>query len=771
MSRREARHSRSGEQIDRLVKSIAAAKGWSMTRTMTYIGQHTHFSPDMIHRWRRGNYCPSPETLEILIHLGREDAGLAREWGESLLNAARYADTTNLVNQLWGPKAIRTIPCNLPARDYTKLIGRQAETEHLLELLSPRRAAHFITVDGIGGVGKTALVLEAAYSCWRVSTGEETSTKVPSFDAIIFVSAKQQYLTPIGILPGRDAKRTLRDIIREIASTLDRLEIAQIAPQGQFERVHRALGQQKTLLIVDNLETMEDKQEIMAFLYELPPLVKVVVTSRERTLPFSPIRLEQLSQEAALNLITMEAQEKEAEISSEQTFDLYRHIGGIPAALVYAVGQIAGGYSLKTVLEKVRQAGSDVARFCFEGSLGPLRGQPAHRLLMAIAMFPKPPLRSAVASTAGLVADQTAIEDGLALLRRLSLVKQQEGRYTLLPLTREYALSELAAQPSFEKEARWRWIEWYRDFVEEHGEKDWDDWHIRYDKIEEEWTNLLAVFDWCAVHEEYKHIQYFWQERQMVRFSHIYEHWDDRLFWLDWLIQEAKKRGDWAHAVKAMVDLAFTYTLMGQLEDANNLLQEAWKMHEYADLRVQLIVTQKIANLCLQRKEYGQALSWLDQAELLLGELTVSEKLKPILGEREYNRRLVDFQSNRGLVFFKKRDYDQAETCYREVIKLAQTIGWQRVVIYAQNHLAHIAIMQGRLDEAEILLKISLPIDKDKRLAAFHKLTRAFFQQKKGNIEEACQLTKEAYEAYERLGMQQEAQEAEELLQTLQTVR
>jgi len=768
MSRRKAQYPRAGEQINRLVKSIAAAKGWKMTKTMEYISQCTHYGPDMVHRWRQGNNCPSPNILEILVHIGKEEANLPREWGESLLNAARYTDTTNLVNQLWGPKSLRTILCNLPARNYTKLIGREAETEYLLELLSPQRAAHLITVDGIGGVGKTALVLEAAYSCWKASTGEEISSKVPSFDAIIFVSAKQQYLTPIGILPGRDAKRTLRDIIREIASTLDRLEIFQIAPQDQLEHVHRALGQQRTLLIVDNLETMEDKQEIMTFLYELPPLVKVIITSRERTYVFSPIRLEQLAQEAALNLIEKEAQEKDAEINSEQAFDLYRHIGGIPAALVYAVGQIASGYSLKTVLEKIPQAGSDVARFCFEGSLAPLRGQPAHRLLMAIAMFHRLPLRSAIASTAGLVADQTAVEDSLALLQRLSLVKQQDGRYTLLPLTREYALSELAAQPLFEQEARQRWVRWYQDFAEGFGDNDWEDWSIRCDKIEKEWENLLSVFDWCAAHEQYQEIRIFWQEKQLVRFAHISGYWDDRLFWLNWLMQGAKKRGDWVNAVKAMVDLGLTLTLMNQLDDAYELLQQAWEMHEYAELRLQLIIAQKIANLCVQQKAYSEALSWLDRAKNLLNELTASEKRKPILGKREYDRRVADFQSNRGFYFFMKKDYEQAEACYREAIKLAQPIGWQRVVIYAQNHLAYIAIMQDKLDEAEALLKKSLPVDKDKRLVAFHKLIYAYFYQKKHHIDEAQRLAKEAFEAYERLGMKREAQEASELLQILQ---
>jgi hypothetical protein len=581
-----------GKQIDRLVHGLMEKKNWKVAGAMAHIGQRTGYSPDMVYRWRQGNLCPSIETVEELVKIGKEDTDLPREWGESLLQAAHHADTTEIVNKWWGLKEIRSIPCNLPSRDLTHLVGRQVEIAHLFELLSPKLGTALITVDGIGGVGKTALVHEVADCCWRVSTGEESNAKVPRFDAIIFVSAKQQYLTPDGILPGHEAKRTLRDIARKIASTLGYSEITYASPDEQLSDVRKALGNQRTLLIVDNLETMEDKQEIMSFLYELPGSVKVVITTRERVLAFSPIRLEQLSQEEALILIERECQAKEAELSGEQKLDLYHHIGGVPAALIYAIGQIASGYSIETVLKRIPEAGSDVARFCFEGSLAPLRGQAAHHLLMAMAMFPKPPVQSALAEVAGLTSDLIAVEEGLTQLIRLSLMRQQEGRYMMIPLTREYALSELAAHAPFEQEARPRWVNWYLHFTEEFGGKDWDDWNSRNERINVEWENLLAVFDWCAAHEHYDIIKTFWHERDMFRFTNIQGYYDDRLIWLNWLIQAAEKRGDWSYAVRAMADIGFTLTLMNQFDEADAHLKRAWEIHKYAKLRTQLILTQ-----------------------------------------------------------------------------------------------------------------------------------------------------------------------------------
>ncbi|SRR6266567_2837609 len=548
-----------GEHITRLIRTLVAVKGWSMTAATAFVAERAGYSPDMIHRWRQGRGKPLPETTRILAEIGRTEANLDREWGESFLHAAYYPDAMALLIELWGTRELRKIPCNLPTPGYTGFVGRRKEIAELLALLSPQYAANLITVDGIGGVGKTALVLEAAYRCLRASTGEVSNRQLPTFDAVLFVTAKQQYLTPGGLLTGIMTQPALHDLFREVGLALDRHEIIQASPQDQPLKVRDALSRQRTLLVVDNLETMEDKQEIMAFLFRLPPQVKVVITTRERTL-YTPIRLEEMEEEESLHLIEKEAREKSVILSREQALSLYHRLGGIPAALVYAIGQVASGYSVETVLDKVRDASGDVAHFCFEGSVAPLRGKVPHALLMAMALFPKRPVREAIAHAAGMHANPLAVEDGLAQLQRLSLVSQQDGRYHMLPLTREYALAELAAHPVFEREARKRWVEWYIHFAEEYGGKDWKEWHIHFDRVEEEWENLLAVFNWCGLHERYDELRIFWQPESKGGIEHvasIYGYWNDRLTWLHWLIQASERRGDWTAAVRALLDVGY----------------------------------------------------------------------------------------------------------------------------------------------------------------------------------------------------------------------
>ena len=77
---------------------------------------------------------------------------------------------------------------NLPARSYSQFIGREEEMQKILDFLDHKHASHLITIDGIGGVGKTTLALEAAYLCLE-ATQKQLYDK-PHFEAFVFTSAK-----------------------------------------------------------------------------------------------------------------------------------------------------------------------------------------------------------------------------------------------------------------------------------------------------------------------------------------------------------------------------------------------------------------------------------------------------------------------------------------------------------------------------------------------------------------------------------------------------
>ena len=707
----------------------------------------------------------SAETAREQLALHRKQLEATALLGESVQRA--LLQLTDAVEQKLLPAAaagelppVRPYQ-NLIPKNYAEFIGREEEMRKLMRFLSPEYGLNIITVDGIGGVGKTSLALEAAYRCLQASreqfpSSEGSGVGLPTFDAIIFTSAKQDALTAGGILPRHQAQRTLRDIFQEISRTLDRPDIIRATPEEQPKRVRDNLARQQTLLIVDNLETIEDKQGILAFLYELPANVKVVITTRERQ-SIAPIRLTELPEPQGLQLIRQKAEEMSVTLNAAQAKDLYRVTGGIPAAIIYAVGQIATGYTVQTVIERIRSATSDVARFCFQGSVEPLRGTPAHHLLMAIAIFPKNPVREALATVAGYAADPITIEEGLVRLQRLSLVTQVEERYSLLPLTREYALAELAAYPDFEKEARERWIGWYLQFVQKYGGYEYKEWHIQYDRLDEEWENIQELLSWCTKQEQYANFKNLWNE--MTRFTDLYGYWDARLMWIDWLIQASEKRGELSVLVEQLTAKGGTFLRMGQLDKALPVLQEAWNLRRYSnDLKDIIRIAYSIAETLSSQAKYNEVPQWLEQSQSLANNLSLEEERK---------RYTLYILYRHARFSFLHGNYKQAEEQVKQLIQESHLIDWQRGVVFAQVLLANIKIALRELDQAQHLLETWFPVvtrNKDKQGIAIYKRGFVRLSQACGNYDEMRRWAKEALDDFERLGMIPDADEMRVLL-------
>ncbi|MGK7901447.1 MAG: NB-ARC domain-containing protein [Hormoscilla sp.] len=660
------------------------------------------------------------------------------------------------------------IPLNLPRRQYIKFIGRQTELKQLLKLISLDYRHPFITVDGIGGVGKTALVLEAAYLCLEASRSGKSPLNAPIFDAFIFTSAKQDVLWPTGIVSQLQRQSTLRDIFREISRTLDDQSIIQATAEDQLNRVYESLGRQRTLLIVDNMETVEDeeKDKVVAFLSNLPHSAKAVITTREHVPLFSPIRLNSLPKEESLQLIDQQASEKGVTLSQEESEELYNRFGGIPVALIYLIGQLASGYPLKRILERSVSLPEDIARFCFDGSVQPLREQPAHKLLMSVAIFSDAAVWDAVAEVAGLKMEPDKVDKGFVKLQRLSLVHQKEGRYGMLSLTREYVFTELAQNPEFEKEARERWVNWYLDFAQKYGGLDWDEYHIHYDYLDEEWGNLLAVLHWCAIQapEYYEDVRDLW--KNINDYADRYGYWDELRFWLDWLIEASQRRGEWSTAVYAMSEKIWNLVQMAgddTLKVADQLSEEAWSLHSYANSRVLILLANYRAILCVRQKRYGEARHRLNVLEeLVSNDRNIEERLR--------KRLLMNVLYYRAEIYFFECDYDRAKQLYEKDLQLAEDINWLVAIIFDWNSLANIAIKKGDLEEAETLLNTGLPVaERNKHfvLIANYQASFARLEKARGNTEKAWEWATKAKDGFQRLGMTEDSEEMRCLLDEL----
>jgi len=150
--------------------------------------------------------------------------------------------------------------------DDTGFIGRKKERAALKKILiSDHRV---ITVVGEGGKGKTALALRVCNDI--LDEGGLV------FDRIVWVSMKTRQLTPEGVREIADAIDSVGKLVDVIFKAI--LVGTNASELSSWDRVIEQMKATKTLLVIDNLETIGG--EIRDLLLNIPSGSKVLLTSR-----------------------------------------------------------------------------------------------------------------------------------------------------------------------------------------------------------------------------------------------------------------------------------------------------------------------------------------------------------------------------------------------------------------------------------------------------------------------------------------------------------
>lgn len=668
---------------------------------------------------------------------------------------------------------------NFPLQKSLQLISRKTELEKLLINISPNYRQHITVLEGRDGVGKTELILKAIDICCNAQN-IDFEIEIPRFEAIIFTSIKQSSPAHFGISNLPEVEPTLQKIFRNIALALKDGTILKARAEDQVKIVYQRLRKQTTLLIIDNLETLDskDRDQVLSFLANLPNTTQAIITTRNGVVSFFSIRLEKLSKEESFQLIDQQAKFKGVSFTAYKKERIYRRFGGIPAALIYAVGRRAMGYSLKMVLglsPTLSEFPEDLVRLSFESSIFHLRKQPAHKLLLSIAIFQDAPSKDALVTVAGLANDLDA-EKGLIQLETLSLVQKQDERYHIRATTREYILVELSKYRGFQEETRKRWIEWYMEFTQKYGGKDWQNWREQYDYLDLEKENIFSVLYWCSSQDLYHEVQELW--KNIDTYIDLSGHWQVRRYWWKWLIKESDRRADLPTYVKALSERAWTLTLMGKnnLSEAAEEFAKAVNLHEYADLEVQSRLFCYIAVHRLIKRRYNQALNCLSKAGKCLK--------KADLDELELIREKVYIKYHKAEVIYHqwKRDkhkldkvksqerLQKSKKLFQNVLLQAQKIGWERFVNYTQCWLGKILIDEENFEKAKEILDEGLKIannNSDTRRIAYFQKNLSTLHYKCGNLKETKEFAASALENFEEEGIEEDAQEMQELLKCL----
>ena len=757
--------SRGQEEVARrIVEDRARRAGYVGKEAEKYIDKKLEGIVNTLPKWNQKKATPNDADVEVLLSLGKDNQLPREEWAEKLCHF--FEKPVELVNKVYGaidqPKVLTNLPKRLAP---TKFVGREAEIEKLLAFLSPASTPPLIWVDGIAGVGKTELVLEVAYRCKDAVMYKNTNPDIPQFQAIIFVSAKQEQLGSGGVesIPIKEQQRTLHQICLEVGKTLNRPNIRTASTEQQsLERTREALAAYPTLLIIDNLETIDrdNIKTIFDFVFKLPRNVRVIATSRAFAI-YSPITLPSLPEKESLDLISLLSGNS---WDYDQQMAVYKKIGGVPAALIYAAAQMLNPFtdggkqrSLDDVVNDFIVG--DVSRFYFGELAKSLAGDPALDLLLAVSIFPKRPHQDAVIYVADLDSDFVAAKDGLTKLHNQNLITGRDHRYDMLPLTREYALAELSNHPEFKSRAYDRWVHWYLDFVDRYGGFAQGRDSNNFDQIEEEWPNLLEVFRWCDIQNKYDYLKRFWASELggfngVDEFADQYGYWADKLHWLRKLIPLAEAHQDWAFAAFAECSRAWTLNRLGgeNLEESEHLLMHALSLRSLLEIRLLCNVLKTLGDLYVLQGKTTQALQVLEEAE--------THATTSTLPERECARLLCSIYYYQGECYLAAQQKDLAKAKYESILELSKRHMLVRRQMVSQIKLADIATDQSHTAEAEPMLSNSLSIaeqNRDSRRVAMARYVLAKLRHKQGLTIETCTEAKKALALFEDLGMQYES--------------
>lgn len=301
--------------------------------------------------WRRG-YIPEKRLeLEMLARelVRRGQGKLDRMWLEKLLRCANFPSEA-LSEELFPIDDSHTDHLynrSLPGRDYGQLAGREKIINDIISLLQMPDGFPIIAICGQGGIGKTAVLLEASYRCIDQN----------SFDSVIWMSASHLSFSGVELLGNY---MTFEAILDVIGSTLAESDFSKQVLIEKKQRVKMMLANRRVLIVLDNMETaIEPQNNIVEQLAPLLGFSRVLLTSRHHFRgelhQISLTGLDQTESLALIKQIGLSHDIKKVQMaSSNELQSITETIGGSPLAIKLVVGQL-NLFDIEIVLKYLRE--------------------------------------------------------------------------------------------------------------------------------------------------------------------------------------------------------------------------------------------------------------------------------------------------------------------------------------------------------------------------------------------------------------------------------
>jgi tetratricopeptide (TPR) repeat protein/transcriptional regulator with XRE-family HTH domain len=681
---------------------------WSQQDVADRIGT-THLN---VSRWERGLTKPGPYFRSKLCSLfgkSEQELDLASTPASSSPPHAESVSTST--ETLLDPA--------IPLQPTIRLIGRDAELNRLKRRLLTSGNVALTALNGLPGVGKTALAIELVH---------DPEVRARLSDGILWAA-----LGPEPHLPGLLSRwGAMLGISSTETASLSDSEAWAIA-------LRRAIGSRSMLLVIDDAWRLEDALTLKVG----GPNCAHLVTTRFPNIATAIAAdgatvLHELGENEGITLLRMLAPTV-IEREERKAHDLVHAVGGLPLALTlmgnYLRMHSYGGQTRRIDAALARLSNAE-ERLHIEEQRGPTErhsslpsgaslslqsvfavtdqqlDEQARTALYILSVFPSKP--NSFSEEAALAIADCAAPILDALFDAGLLESSVSGRYTLHQTIADYARLHLQDVTVYE-----RFIAYFTDFTEVH-KKD-------YELLEQESNLILAALEiaykmgrWeplvrcaCAfapfllVRGMYavaeQHLKRAYNAAIVLNDSYVIS------TTLLYLGKIAQNQGNYEQAVRYWQEGLELAREMGDSERTSALLNDLgwvmWKRGEYAEAESYLQEGLMLARHVKDQERISSLLQVLgsvadSRGDYIKAEIYLQEGLA-LARLSEDRERICTMLINLGATLGAQGNYSQAEDYFREGLALARQIGHRELISLLLSNLGATVVEQGNYSQAE----------------------------------------------------------------------
>jgi tetratricopeptide (TPR) repeat protein/predicted phosphodiesterase len=612
----------------------------------------------------------------------------------------------------------------LPSR--RPFFGREKELASIAKALHPDHVGWGVVLDGPGGIGKTALALEAAH----LAPAEHYPLK-------LFITAKGRILDPEGEHELKDHRvDDFYALLTEIGLALGRDDASRAAPDKRPDLVRHALAENRALLVLDNLESFNpaERRRVYDLLEALPRTCRAIVTTRRRDdTAARTLRLDKLDADAAGQLLDSLGQKWPpiAKLTSEERHRLYTETGGNPLLLTWTAGQLGRTkgrcHTVEEAIERLQEAHrlqkinekNDPLEFIFGDLLDTFTDDETD-VLAALAHFTQPARLAWLLPLAEL--SETAALTALDDLRNRALLIEDDttGTWFLPPLAARFLRQR---RPDSVGAAGQRLADEAYALALQHGKLK----NAPFTELEAAWPTVQAALPLLIAGDNAR-LQKLCDA--IVNFLDFTGHWDE---WLS-LNQEAEAKAlagsDYDNAGWRAYHVGTIHDFRGEAEALVACAERCaghWRQAGTDVIKQSIAILLRGHGHRLQ-KDYPAAIAiyegaidlWYsinpesnvmsiglnDLAEVKLesGDLDGAEadyrEALRIAFKKRNREGVATYTGNLTDVFLKRQDWPAAERQAAEALELAKGVGRQELIASDHHRLAQAMLHQQRAAEA-----------------------------------------------------------------------